>query len=422
MGRQAGYEKINWNFAYLNSVHIPTPTQIMQAQKQAALTHAMSSKTYRSFLNSVNQDFFSTYKFDPTATMQIISAIQKTLEMDRDAALYSTGFLKSENYQDEQKLIATLRKNEALFQNTVIQLQQIYSHFKINETGNRVPFPAKVSTQLNNLDNVIKQLSADLSSIKTEYPLIDMQARKSQETGKMGYLARTQNIGYELKGFLLPLEAIKHYNQYIEKTGVTFIETGAWRDQHGKEIPVDIFGVSNSSSINFSGLINGARYDGPLSGVISALEKIDGKTQNISIQVDNWDSLLAQLQSQNAMLIQSKASKKMPPINGRFSINLEKIIQNRQSKEANALARLISLKRVYQARILASHEQYNLLFSYELSKYMDSILGYENNIILSPRGFLTLDEWARQEFSQNYYQPRFRLSLNSDKDIPIASF
>lgn len=396
----------------------------MHAQKQAALTYIKNRGIEnQKIMLRLQKDFSRGGQAQLIDYFNIDEAIKVALSNIRTENFYNIAFLKEDSFNKNgiQKLTQTLRRNEVTLRNTLEQLKYIYTTFDAKKQEGIIPFPKKVETQLKNLSNVISTLEADLNAVANGIPLQgDIKTRVKSKEGVQGYLAYTNNIGNELKGFLLPLEIIKHFNTYTKKTGIQLFDTGAWLTENSQELPVDIMGVKDASQILFSGSINGKNYQKrPLDNILQKLDTISKNKQTFTIKLDDYSDFIRQIVAQNGALIQSKATNNPPPI-GSFDASLDDVANfGRLSHTGGALLRLINLKRKFNARIYASHEHYDALFSYELSKHMDAILGYEANMVLTNQGLMTLSQWVKTEFTHKYYQPRRPLSLNSENSVPI---
>lgn len=411
----------DWNFKYLRKPEIPpTPAQIASAQREAAITFIKSQGLIKQkLLLRLKRDI---QRLDQSKMLtnyfSIEELIQKTLGTVTDEDFYSIAWLKEKRFKNLDQLKATLIKNQVELRNTLNELKNIYSFFQTKSNNGIVPFPKKVQTQLSNLENVIKTLESDLNTVATnpEQPLGgEIKARIGTGGGNQGYLAYTQNIGNELKGFLLPLETILFFNQSAQQVG-KMIDLGAITNKQGQEAPVDIaYYLGEGPRVNAT--IGGEEFKNwPLEKLRKEMEKMAQQHITKTISIEDFPNLL----ESNIGFIQSKATANPPPI-GHFSKTVQDIAETDPfSRMGGALMRLISLKRTHNARIYASHKHYDALFSYELSKHMDSIIGKEANLILTDKGLMTLDQWVKQEFITHYYQPRRSISINSiDKEVPI---
>ena len=396
-----------WQFKPLTGLHIPSGAQIAHKQKEAAkvfFTNTWGEK----YLKRLNQDIIEPLKTInyQQEISEWIDKLQQSLgtrsekDSSGDIVNYALGWLTPENQSNSAKLTATFRKNETALRYTLDNLQSIYNLFQQKKASGIIPFPKKVLTQLSNLNNIITQLQTDLQGIKNNPNYqIDIVSRSVSGDGKMGYLAWTGSVANELQGFLLPLIFIEKTKELAAQSGKRFIDTGAWTNKQGQELPVDlVYGTVGKNTV----------FD----NMIENFDKLGKTSQAWSMTIEDYNDTFGELKKGVFGLIQAKSNRFTPaPTN--LKLSAQQVIDKNDNRISGALRRLIQLKKFHNARILASHEQYNALFNYELHRFMQSIIGVENNIILTPKGIWTIGDWINETFDGHYYfQAYYNISLN----------
>lgn len=395
-------QKFWGRYEYLNRLQVPGDKMIAQEQLKFA-QYIQDAKIWNEISQHLQQDYNGLNIGDEFDLLRHIQNIENAFSWDQGlGSLYrKTGELNAD----------IIRNNLSKYYNLLNQLEQIYIRF-IDYAKN----PAKEDAGSKTIAPALIRLEYAIEELKQD--IVNLNPDVTVYRGK-GYLKNMSWIGNQLKGFLLEIEGVEALKEMVPRN-FRVVNTAALhvptQDIFGNlseslkqsKSDIMIFNIADNINISFTiGKENGEKMTMSLTDFFDFLEKNKDR-EVVYVNADQYKNVIRE---KLVTGIQAKSGYSDYRFN---TVSLDQILGNSGSGNiCKALNDLMHLVYSQNAKIMSNngwigslketHNDYDMMFNFLLSKHLTGIIGKENNIMLTRNGFMSTRQFLIEAFKRGKY-------------------
>lgn len=301
--------------------------------------------------------------------------------------------------------IQELKNKENDINSLIQEYKQIYNTLSSYDSLQRLIFALKpIEQRLKALEDYINSLTQN-SQIKP--------------TSNASFNKRIAWCEYLIKGQLLEAEGKDYLKQNLPQhivinTGSIYGAFDVMGNFGKKQMKEDIM-IFDNPNLMVEYEYQGKRIRQTVLEFANFLEKYNGKDHKIYLTQEGYESL----QSGLCAAVQAKATRANRLKFGQININTAKKID----REGQAL---MALKEIYKSTnggIYVSHQDYDMLFNYNLAHNINKLLG-NNTLLLTREGITDLNEYIYHTLMGDKYKKYFyateKIHLGKNKGVTVA--
>lgn len=414
------------DYRFLNSIEAPSDKEIFDYQLQNINNLYPQSSALISLVNKLNLDKMTSIKDIDDRTIEdgvkaIETAFGQWYETTNEASL---GYKENFDRTISKDVIAGIQVDLNLYQQMLTNLQNVYDMLSSKE------FLSSdfIKTRLDQINIAISTLQSDIASYKAgSFVPHEMPQNK-------GYVANAIALGHDLKGKYVEIVGTTWIQERVP-SNIKVLDVGAVKSftidifggmkSQGKMLRTDImaFDENLAKNIMVSYKLNGVdKNNVPLTELIKDIEKGHGSN---SIVLPGDADQFAKIKEAIVFGGQAKAGQGQAIFNKiKKGTTINQITaQEMASNYGKALRLLVQLYTVDHAHIHQVHLQYQAMFNYLLGKYLNNIIGRENDLVVTRYGIQTIYNYFKDEYQRSQRLVRAYNNVNismPDKSIVIA--
>lgn len=381
---------------FLHSITPPDNKTIAMEQIRMVDELYPTSPELERFVKNANIDLNQAFTFIPSdevAVSEVIESIENALGVwsPTGPLTGSAGIIRTTMSDDEKNKVAIdLAKYERLYDN----LYTMYTN--LSNTSDSF-----IREKLVAIEQGLAELERDISNFKNGTFVASAHS-------KGGYVQKAIGLGYALKGRYLEVAATKWMSEHIPENikivntgrvyGVTFDIFGQ-KKSSGKQLKSDIlaFDSALADGIQIEYKLNGKKNTTSLSKFLEIIENNSG-TETISIDEHNYNELTKAV----VFGAQAKSGYNQAIFNkGTAAASVNDIADRNIAEDFGRALHLIvqaASDKSNRDSVLNKHPAYNAMFNFLLSRYLNYIIGRENNLIVTREGIWTLAKYMEHQW------------------------
>ena len=416
-------EKTKIDYTYLDDITSPTLNEIYIFQLNNIRNLYPQKASLQELVKKLNLDrnVVITDK-DEEAVEKGLSIIENALGLWHETSnLTSLGKTKKTISKD---VANGLEVNLSYYEKMLIDLYKVYQLFSSSEFQDS----DFINKRLEKIQQAMYAIAQDLKNYKEgTFVVHDIDENK-------GYLENAVNLGHDLKGRYLEIVGTNWFQEKMPSNievvnvgnvlGFTVDLFGDIKSS-GKQLRTDIYAfdknIAKTKIIKYS--LNGKQKTTTVSEFIDDIKKgTDKNTITIPSDTENFKAIKESL----VFGVQAKAGKGQAIFNKmKNAVTLNDVInKNLAGQYEKALNLLVSLITNEHAHIRQTNEHYQMMFNYILGRYLNNIIGQENDLVITRHGAQTLYNYFREEFFRSSRLvaglDRINISMANTKRIDIG--
>jgi len=390
----------------LNDLRTLSPTEIWQYQRENILSQMELSPKMQEIAQILNNDVTSRIGNDKVPVEQIIKDIEQAI-----------------SYTDNESPLKTIMSKDAK-----VNLEKTLEAFKLLEKRlsnvyNNIAKTKGVAIPGTQIAKELERIDVGLTAIKNSIASYDGSVASLYTPETSGFLKGASWLGLRLKGAYLEVAGTEWIDSKLPNnikvvnvgkvTGPTVDILGNITGT-GKMLRTDLMAFDLSKNItvefNLGSGKNKQLKKMSLSDFVDFLDKTKG-TESISFDENQF----AELQKALVFGVQSKSGQNQAIFNPKSetlsnAIQLEGL-ESVYARQLDLLVKLIAINN----NLSPTHDAYNSLFNYCISKGLANIVGKENSLVLTRAGVTTMRDYLINKWQTGKYFIQAKNRVNIKK-------